>query len=362
MSPGTSARSAPCEPEEAPERANPWDRWGWAMAMIWLGFLFFPLSETWQSDAPVAAKALTFAAIGVFATCYVAGFAVAGRHALPLLAVMAGCMAATVPLLGVDALGLTPYLGAFSALLVPAPAWRWTTPAIAAVPVLSLLGDDFPGFFFVLVWPIIGGCALVRVLTDAQIRMQATQASLAVTAERERVARDVHDVLGHSLTVLSVKAELAGRLIDVDPARARAELESIQATARQALAEVRTTVGGLRASNLDAEVAAAPRVLADAGIEARVDGEVADTDPRHRALLAWVLRESVTNVVRHSGATRATVRLRPDGLDVLDDGCGTDAPEGNGLRGLRERVEAVGGRVEIGGAPGSGTRVRVELP
>ena len=99
---------------------------------------------------------------------------------------------------------------------------------------------------------------------------------------------------------LSIKAELAGRLIDVDPERARAELASIQETARQALAEVRATVGGLRASNLEAELEAAPRVLADAGIETVVHGEVADTDPRHRALLAWALREAVTNVVRHA--------------------------------------------------------------
>ena len=95
------------------------------------------------------------------------------------------------------------------------------------------------------------------------------------------MARDVHDVLGHSLTALSVKAELAARLIDVDPARAKAELESIQATARQALAEVRATVGGLRAGNLEAELAAAPRVLADAGIA--TDGRRAPSPTPTRA-------------------------------------------------------------------------------
>lgn len=360
-------------------QSNPWERWGWAMAVIWLGFLFFPVVETWQSPEPVPARVLTFAAIAGFGACYVAGFAWE-RRALALFAAMAACMAATIPVLGIDALSLTPYLGAFSALQVPAPAWRWTTPATAVMPVLSLTGEEFPAYFFLLVWPIIGGCALVRVLTEAQIRVQQTRASLALTAERERVARDVHDVLGHSLTVLSVKAELAARLIDVDPARARAELESIQATARQALAEVRTTVGGLRASNLDAEVATAPRVLADAGVETRVVGEVADTDPRHRALLAWVLRESVTNIVRHSGARRATIRLGPSGLVVEDDGRGAGTAEGNGLRGMRERVAAAGGTLQLGTLPAGtrpagtvladgaagpemrGTRVTVELP
>ena len=105
----------------------------------------------------------------------------------------------------------------------------------------------------------------MRVFGEREQRADGRRAELALVAERERVARDVHDVLGHSLTALSIKAELAARLIDVDPARAKAELESIQATARQALAEVRATVGGLRAANLEAELAAAPRVLADAG-------------------------------------------------------------------------------------------------
>lgn len=331
------------------------------MAVIWLGFLFFPVVATWEAPVPVAAKAATLAAILGFGACYVIGFAVTARAALPLLVAMALCMVATVPVLGIDTLGMTPYLGAFSALLVPAPMWWWTTPAIAAVPVLSLLGegDDFPAFFFILVWPIIGGCSLVRVLTDAQMRVQSSRASLALTAERERMARDVHDVLGHSLTALSVKAELAARLIDTDPERARAELASIQATARQALAEVRTTVGGLRTANLAAELATAPRVLADAGITATVSGDVADTDPRHRALLAWVLREAVTNVVRHSGASRVELILTRTGLVVLDDGCGfgtETSVQGNGLRGMRERVDAAGGRLVLDQPAADGVR------
>ena len=167
-------------------------------------------------------------------------------------------------------------------------------------------------------------------------------------------------MLGHSLTALSVKAELAARLIDVDPDRARLELESIQETARQALAEVRATVGGLRAGNLEAELAALPQVLADAGIETTVEGSVADTDPRHRTLLAWVLRESVTNVVRHAHATHVVIRLDQSGLTVADDGTGLAHAEGNGLRGMRERVSAAGGTLDLSGDPG--TRVQVVLP
>ena len=174
----------------------------------------------------------------------------------------------------------------------------------------------------------------------------------------------MHDVLGHSLTALSIKAELAARLIDVDPARAKAELESIQETARQALAEVRATVGGLRAANLDAELAAALRWCSPTpGIETRLVGSVADTDPRHRALLAWVLRESVTNVVRHAGARPVEIDARATRHDrhrrrrrLRGDG-----REGNGLRGMRERVSAAGGTLTLLDAE-PGTRVQVVLP
>jgi two-component system sensor histidine kinase DesK len=102
-------------------------------------------------------------------------------------------------------------------------------------------------------------------------------------------------------------------------------------------------------------------VLADAGITTTVEGSVADTDPRHRALLAWVLRESVTNVVRHSQARSVLIELGPTGIAVTDDGSGCDGAEGNGLRGMRERVTGVGGTLAVGPAA-PGTRVEVALP
>ena len=141
------------------------------------------------------------------------------------------------------------------------------------MPLLSLLDiDGFPTYFFLMLWPIIARRVMLRIFGEREQLAYAARGEHALVAERERVARDVHDVLGHSLTALSVKAELAARLIDLDPERAKEELESIQATARQALAEVRATVGGLRAGNLEAELAAAPLVLADAGISATVVG------------------------------------------------------------------------------------------
>jgi len=212
-----------------------------------------------------------------------------------------------------------------------------------------------------MIWPIMLGGVMLRIFGEREEMAHRAQNQYAVVAERERVARDVHDVLGHSLTALSVKADLAARLVDVDPARAKVELESIQATARQALAEVRATVGGLRAGNLEAELAAAPLVLADAGVTTEVVGSVADTDPRHRALLAWVLRESVTNVVRHARAHAVVIELGERGIAVSDDGTGLTGPEGNGLRGMRERVVGAGGELALRGAE-PGTRVEVVLP
>jgi two-component system sensor histidine kinase DesK len=341
--------------------ANPWERWGWALAAIWLVFLVYPVIETAQTDAPQPAKLLTWVLLAGFAVVYVLGYTRWSDRGLAVAAALLLIALATVPVLGVETVGLTPYLGAYSALQVPRPWWPWTTVVSALLPLFSLIGgEQFPLFFFLMVWPIIAACVLIRLFDEKLEERRAVAAELALVAERDRVARDVHDVLGHSLTALSVKAELASRLIDVDPARARAELESIQETARQALAEVRSTVGGLRAGNLEAELAAAPRVLADVGVTTRVVGDVADTDPRQRAMLAWVLRESVTNVVRHAHATAVTIELGRDGLSVTDDGAGPGDHEGNGLRGMRERVAAAGGTLDLVDAR-PGTRVRVAL-
>ncbi len=340
---------------------SPWERWGWAVASIWLIFLVYPVTETFQTESSAPVTALVLAAIAAFAVIYLLGWSVWHAHALRIWFVLALLMSATVPVIGIDALGLTPYLGAFSALMVPAPWWRWTTIVSALLPILSLVGGEFPAFFFMLVWPIIGFCTAMRVFDEVQARSEDARSELALVAERERVARDVHDVLGHSLTALSVKAELAARLIEVDPERAKEELVSIQATARQALTEVRATVGGLRAGNLAAELAAAPRVLEDAGISTTVVGELADTDPRHRALLAWVLREAVTNVVRHSRADAVVIELGPHGITVSDDGQGCTGAEGNGLRGMRERISGAAGTLAVTRAT-PGTRLQVELP
>lgn len=187
------------------------------------------------------------------------------------------------------------------------------------------------------------------------------------------MARDVHDVIGHSLTVVTVKAELAERLVDADPAAAKAE------PGADPLAHPGGPGGDPRHRRRAARrpprrrLAAARSALAGAGIAADVPADPNAVDPQHRLVLAWVLREAVTNVVRHSGARTCTVRLGRDRLEVVDDGVGIDgAAESTGLRGLRERVAAAGGTVTIGPADGGrdrpgagpdrpGTRVEVRL-
>jgi two-component system sensor histidine kinase DesK len=330
------------------------------VAAIWLVFLVYPVMEVLEEDSP-ARQVVGLAVIAAYAVTYLLGWSLWHEHALKIWAVMLALLIALTPIIGVGALALTPYLGVFSAVMLPPPWWKWATVFSALLPLVSLVAGDFPTFFFLMVWPIIGFSTAMRVFAELGEQAVETRSELALVAERERVARDVHDVLGHSLTALSIKAELASRLIEDDPARAKAELESIQATARQALAEIRATVGGLRASNLEAELVAAPQVLADAGVETQLVGSLADTDPRHRALLAWILRESVTNVVRHAGARSVVIELGQRGMSVTDDGAGLHDREGNGLRGMRERVSGAGGTLTLHDA-GPGTRVQVDLP
>ncbi len=341
--------------------ANPWEKWGWAFAAIWLVFLVFPVTAVLGSDTPVGAQAAALLCIAGFGVANVLGYS--QHHSTWLcLGIMVVLAMATLPVIGIGVISYAPYLAILSALELPSPAWRWAVGLWAAVPLLSLLDiDDFPTYFFLMMWPVMIGGVMLRIFGEREDVAQAAQRQHALVSERERVARDVHDVLGHSLTALSVKAELAARLIDVDPVRAKEELESIQATARHALAEVRSTVGGLRAGNLVAELATLPRVLDDAGIETTIVGTVDGTDPRHRALLAWVLRESVTNVVRHARAQSVRIELGPHGIAVTDDGRGCAGAEGNGLRGMRERVSAAGGSLEVTPAT-PGTRLQVVLP
>jgi two-component system sensor histidine kinase DesK len=195
--------------------------------------------------------------------------------------------------------------------------------------------------------------------------------ALAAVAERERIARDLHDVLGHTLSVIVLKAELAGRLVTIDPARATAEIADVEKTARTALAEIREAIGGYRSRGLAAEIEAARLTLDAAGVTLVAESSQTPTaalSPQEETALALVLREAVTNIVRHARATTCRLRFITEeghrSLVVEDDGQHAIAREGNGLRGMRERVESLGGHftMECGITHDHGTRLVVELP
>ena len=176
------------------------------------------------------------------------------------------------------------------------------------------------------------------------LQAREENAKLAVADERNRFARDLHDILGHSLTVITVKAELANRLLDVDPERARSELADLERLSRDALSDVRRAVEGYRDLTLPGELARAREALRAADIDAELPNSTDDVPTDLRELFAWTVREGVTNVIRHSGASRCTVRLEPDRVAVCDDGTGPGvrSTPGHGLDGLRERAAALG--------------------
>jgi two-component system sensor histidine kinase DesK len=188
-------------------------------------------------------------------------------------------------------------------------------------------------------------------------------ARLAAENERTRIARDLHDLLGQSLTAITVKAGLARRLAQLDdPERAAVEIAEVEELSRRSLADVRAAVAGHRDVTLAGEIATAREVLRAAGIVAELPGSVDVVPPSLSELFGWVTREGITNVVRHARASHCTIRVDRSWIEIVDDGRGGMAGAGNGLTGLRERVDAAGGAVQIDGMPFRGWRLRVDVP
>lgn len=250
------------------------------------------------------------------------------------------------------------------ALLVVAQGWL-----LYRGPQHLSLWSAASALFFIAV---VGGSNIFfaqKQRADCKLRMAHEEIeALAAVAERERIARDLHDVLGHTLSVIVLKAELAGRLLarGEDTSRAAQEIGDVERIARSALGEVRETIGGYRARGLGAEMDAARNALATAGVRFEVEGMPAagTLRPAEETVLALALREAVTNVVRHAQARtcklRFTVQNRSHSLTIEDDGQHTAMTEGNGLRGMRERVESLGGTLQL--EREHGTRLLIELP
>jgi len=187
---------------------------------------------------------------------------------------------------------------------------------------------------------------------------------LAAIAERERIARDLHDLLGHTLSLITLKAELAAKLAERDPQRAAQEMREVERISRKATAQVRQAVQGYKSRGLQGELASARLALEAAGVRFEYYAQALALSPTQETVIGMALREAVTNVIRHSGATRCAIRLLKEAdrvvLEVEDDGRGGVLEEGSGLRGMRQRAEALGGSLEYSGD--GGTRLRLWLP
>ncbi|MFG2059195.1 histidine kinase [Micromonospora sp. NPDC048930] len=359
-----------------------WRFTGWLLAAVWLFFLNIPLlaalhqAEVWRR----VVGATTLVAFGV---CYVWVFQWARAHrlhhrAIPLvpawaaLALLVGLGLAGIPGTGGDWLTTLVFVAAAAVFLLPnrqalvVVALAALTPPVTAALVPAWEAEGTVTFAVLLASFAMYG---VTRLTQRNAELQAAQQEirrLAVAEERARTARDLHDILGHSLTVVAVKAELAGRLLELDPARAATEIADVERLARQALADVRGTVGAYRGASLATELAGARSALAAAGIAAELPETVPSLPPERDELFGWTVREGVTNVVRHSGARHCEIRVDPAAVEVRDDGrgpAGEPDAAGHGLVGLRERARRLDGIVTVGRRPGGrGFLLRVALP
>jgi two-component system sensor histidine kinase DesK len=358
-------------------------RWGWVFAAVWLFYLTGVLEDALNSGT-VVQQVVGTAALVAFSALYIWSFVVVrvlrregGRigwrlrlwvlgTATVLTAVEAFCA-------GQSALTMGTFVVVMSLFALPL---RFALATVfVVVGATAGLPYVIPGWHTdnggVVIGTLTAGLAMFGVLQLVQRNVQLTAAreelaDLAVSEERGRFARDLHDLLGHSLTVITMKAELAGRLAHLDPDRAAAEIADVERLARDALADVRATVAGYRTVSLPHELAAARMALDAAGIEADLPTAVDNVPTERRELLGWAVREGVTNVVRHSGARHCSIVVSGSGVEVVDDGRGpaewsvTAPPEGgSGLAGLRERAAEAGASVTVGAVEGGGFRLRV---
>ena len=230
---------------------------------------------------------------------------------------------------------------------------------------------SWPNIMSVVFWALaVGGMNLLyrdKGRRDAQLRLSHDEVRrLAATAERERISRDLHDLLGHTLSLITLKLELSRKLFDRDPESARREIAEAEKVARYALAEVRGAVTGMRATDLAVELAAARLLLGASGVHLDYEHPAIELPAEIERGLSLILREAATNIARHAEASTARIELlrEPAGVRLLvgDNGRGGIGGDGNGLCGMRERVRALGGTLAIDSPHGGGTRLQVRVP
>jgi two-component system, NarL family, sensor histidine kinase DesK len=319
------------------QRSASWDEWVWTgIAFATFLFLYVIGVLYWSRRAVVLRVCIALATLAVAFTAYRPSGIIFFTYVATLGPfAFGGRLAGSVAIV----------LGAAAVILLE---WwlRWPP-------------SSFP-YTFAIVSILLGGAMTVVA------RQQAAIARILKAAERERIARDLHDILGHTLSVIIVKSELAGRLLDRDPNRARREIEEVERISRGALSEVREAIAGYRAGNLATEFDRARSTLETAGIVVDHRCESDGMPVAHERVLVLVLREAVTNVLRHAHAKRCRMSVqRTDDayqLEVEDDGRGGVRQEGSGMRGIRERVAAIGGRVSWSDGPGTLLTITVPVP
>jgi two-component system sensor histidine kinase DesK len=390
----------------------------WLLWVIWLAFLIPPLGGLFEAPPPmprllaIVAGAILFVGIYLWATWRNAQDLTASRSLAPFY--QPAEAAERLKISQWLPIALLTVLSVALALLGNGPDWSsmfiFTTaytagrlPTARAVPAVLALAllvvatgalTSVSGFDIAraaVIELIVGAAVIIMirsVRTGQELRAARDEiARLAVMTERLRIARDLHDLLGHNLSLIALKSELAGRLIGIAPERAAVEIADVEQVARTTLQEVREAVASYRRPALSGELSGAQELLAAAGITYRFEGDEGVTSALPTAIEAvfsWAVREGVTNVIRHSRAHECTIRISRDSqtasVEIINDAGDAQAPgspghdlaaadaigiapgAGNGLRGLAERVDALGGRFAAGPHSGGGFRLAVDVP
>jgi two-component system, NarL family, sensor histidine kinase DesK len=347
---------------------------GWEpyVHLVWLIFLLFPFffdpNTTLQHWLWLIPLLLLFFPVYFWTWTHSGKQQLWGIAGLTLLALL------FTPL-NSGASGLCIYAAAATGFAVrPKIAFRILLGILAVLLLSALLSSvPFPFILYAytpvfLMTAIIGGINIYQAeqeRTNIKLQMASEEIEhLATIAERERIARDLHDLLGHTLSVIALKSELANKLLEQNPSKAKAEMLEVERISREALSEVRSAVTGYRSKGLTAEIAHAKLALESAGVSFAYQNTAAQLTPIQESTLCLVIREAVTNIIRHAKATRCAVTLTEDEnelrLELADNGQGLRKEEGSGLSGMRERVQALGGTFNLENS--SGVRLRVVLP
>jgi len=347
--------------------------------LVYLAALF--VQPAFDPSAGVLEWLAVAVLIVIFLPLYRSAVRTDDQHRLMILIAAFVLLAVIGSLVNTGASIFVVYAAALAGRLQPVRRAVWVIAALAGVTGLIYLISQVempwrimlvaPEFVFTLVVGAVSIFDAERARAGRRLRRADEEIErLATIAERERIARDLHDLLGHTLSVIVLKSELAGRLISIDSDRAELEVHDIEHTARTALTEVRAAVTGYRATGLGAELANARRVLDAAGVDIDLPTNLPDLPAEQESALAFAVREAVTNVLRHAQARHASIRINSTTehlvVEVSDDGRGGHTPDGAGLIGMRERISALGGGVTrvTGSATdnGSGTLIRMTLP